>query len=482
MRLLPQSLFGRLVLVLVAGLLLAQLVGAALLLRNRAYALYQASGMQTATRIAGIVRLLDRATPSERQRLVSAFQDPTLRIRLTDAPWLRTAAGSNHEGLAGIFYTMLRHQLGEHRRIAVAIREAAAPASGNTPVMGDMRGMEMGMDMMNMGMSMSPEVHMGGFGFLPPPSVAFLAQVQLRGGTWASFEQHVPREVFAGSTRLLLSLAVLLIAVVVLSLLAVRWVTRPLSVLAAAADALGRDIRRPPLLETGPREVSHAARAFNTMQARLGRYLEDRIRLLTAVSHDLKTPITRLRLRAELLDDPVLRDSFTRDLDEMQAMATATLDFLRGLDAKEAVQPVDMRALLESLKADAEETGQRVTVNGQTAAPYPGRPLALKRCLTNLINNAVTYGGIAHVILDDGDKALRILVTDEGPGIPERELERVFEPFYRLESSRSRETGGTGLGLGIARNIARAHGGDLVLRNRAGGGLEAVLTLARREQ
>ncbi|MDE2088451.1 MAG: HAMP domain-containing protein [Gammaproteobacteria bacterium] len=476
----PQSLFGRLVLVLVAGLLLAQLVGAALLLRNRAYALYQASGMQTATRIAGIVHLLDRATPTERRRLVSAFQNPTLRIRLTDAPWPKTAAGGDHEGLAGIFYTMLRHQLGEQRRIAVAIRETAVPASGNAPVMDDMRGMAMGMGM-NMDMSMSPEVHMGGFGFLPPPGVAFLAQVRLRGGTWASFEQHVPREVFAGSTRLLLSLAVLLIAVVVLSLLAVRWVTRPLSVLAAAADALGRDIRRPPLPETGPREVRHAARAFNTMQARLGRYLEDRTRLLTAVSHDLKTPITRLRLRAELLDDPVLRDSYTRDLDEMQAMATATLDFLRGLDTKEAVQPVDMRALLESLKADAEETGQRVTVNGQTAAPYPGRPLALKRCLTNLINNAVTYGGVAHVTLSDDDKALRILVADEGPGIPERELERVFEPFYRLESSRSRETGGTGLGLGIARNIARAHGGDLMLRNRTGGGLEAMLTLARRE-
>ena len=160
-------------------------------------------------------------------------------------------------------------------------------------------------------------------------------------------------------------------------------------------------------------------------------------------------------------------------------MTSAALDFLRGARADEPVQPVDVQALLESLQADMEEAGQAVQVHGQAAAPYPARPLALKRCLANLVENAVKYGTRAEVHLEDDGRELQIIVADDGPGIPEAELERVFEPFYRIEGSRSRETGGVGLGLSVARDIARAHGGELTLRNRPRGGLEAVLTLRR---
>ena len=159
-------------------------------------------------------------------------------------------------------------------------------------------------------------------------------------------------------------------------------------------------------------------------------------------------------------------------------MTSAALDFLRGARTDEPVQPVDVLALLESLQADMEEAGQAVEVHGQ-APPYPARPLGLKRCLANLVENAVKYGTRAEVHLEDNGRELRIIVADDGPGIPEAELERVFEPFYRIEGSRSRETGGVGLGLSVARDIARAHGGELTLRNRPGGGLEAVLTLRR---
>jgi signal transduction histidine kinase len=279
--------------------------------------------------------------------------------------------------------------------------------------------------------------------------------------------------------RLGLTLLVLLGTVIVLSLVAVRWVTRPLSALAAAAEKLGEDINSPPLPETGPSEARQAARAFNTMQQRLSRFIADRTRIFTAMSHDLKTPITRLRLRTELLDDEALRAKYAKDLFDMEAMVTQTLDFMRDAGTQEVRHPVDMMALLESLQTDYRDTGSKVEIEGNVAQPYRGRPLALQRCLTNLLDNAIRYGGRATVKLEDSAEWLTIRICDDGPGISEQQLEQAFEPFFRAEASRNRETGGTGLGLGIARNIARAHGGDLVLRNRAEGGLEAILSLPR---
>jgi signal transduction histidine kinase len=269
------------------------------------------------------------------------------------------------------------------------------------------------------------------------------------------------------------------VTVIVLSLIAVRWVTGPLSALASAAEKLGEDINRPPLPETGPSEAQRAARAFNTMQQRLSRFIADRTRVFTAMSHDLKTPITRLRLRTEMLEDEELRAKFAKDLQEMESMVTQTLDFMRDASTSEAVQRIDTMALLESLQTDYQDTGSKVEIEGRVEQPYPGRPLALRRCLSNLVDNAIRYGKCATIQLEDAADRLIIRVRDDGPGIPAEELAQAFEPFFRGEASRNRETGGTGLGLGIARNIARAHGGDLVLRNRAEGGLEAVLTLPR---
>jgi len=316
-------------------------------------------------------------------------------------------------------------------------------------------------------------------GMAPPDALVFFAQVKLSDGSWVTFENRIADEVFADSSALLLTLAILLAAVLIVSLIAVRWVTRPLTMLAQAADKLGGNINQPPLPETGPEETRHAAHAFNAMQIRLQRFIEDRTRLLTAISHDLKTPITRMRLRTEMLDDPELHASFTRNLDEMQAMASETLDFLRADDARESVQAVDVCALLETIRDDAAELGQAIEIEPCQLTPYPARPLALKRCIGNLVDNAIKYGGNARIVASEHEEALVITVTDSGPGIPEQELEAVFEPFYRLETSRSRETGGTGLGLSIARNIALSHGGDLQLHNQPEGGLKAILTLAR---
>ena len=247
-----------------------------------------------------------------------------------------------------------------------------------------------------------------------------------------------------------------------------------------AADELGKDIQRPPLVEKGPAEVRRAARAFNTMQGRLGRFVEERTRILAAVSHDLKTPITRLRLRLEQVGDDAVRAKMERDLAEMQNLVQGSLDFMRGMALQEKTQPLDIDALLESLRDDAEDMGHSVAVSGEARAPYPAKPLALKRCLSNLVENAIRYGHRATIEVYDSEAELTLVVSDSGPGLPEEALSRVFEPFYRLEPSRNPDTGGTGLGLSIARNIARGHGGELTLKNGSDGkGLRATLTLPR---
>jgi signal transduction histidine kinase len=314
---------------------------------------------------------------------------------------------------------------------------------------------------------------------LAPDLPAFTVQVRLRDGALATFDSSVEPPAAASPLRLVLALALLLVAVVVLSLIAVRWVTGPLSTLAGAAEALGQDLNRAPLPETGPLEVRRAATAFNGMQQRLSRMISERTRTLAAISHDLKTPITRMRLRTELLEDPALRDKFEHDLGEMEQMVTQALEFMRDASEREPVQRIDVMALLESLQADIHDAHKDVAIEGSVTSPIPARPLALRRCLSNLVENALRYGGSARIRAEEDAAGISLRVIDRGPGIPAEDLEKVFEPFYRGEASRSRETGGYGLGLAIARNIARAHGGDLTLANRAEGGLEAILRLPK---
>ncbi len=463
LKILPQSLFGRLVLILIGGLLVAQLLSAALNLAERDRLIFRAGGMRTAQRIADIVELLEPLSAAERRRIVAVLNAPPLRVSL-DLPLQSEAQPAvDGETHAAMFSAMLRASLGE-RPVRIVRSEGGFAR----------RAMMAGAERSGRG---GP--HLRGMGQGPGGGMAVVAQVQFADGTWVTFDSYLPQDAADLPQRLLLTLLILLVAVIALSLIAVRWVTRPLHLLAAAAEDLGRDIHRPPLAEKGPTEVRRAAQAFNTMQARLRSYIDDRVRILTAISHDLKTPITRMRLRAELLEDENTRARFEKDLGEMESMVTQTLEFMRGGGSDEASRPIDVMALLESLQADAQEMGHAVRIEGSAAAPYVGKPQQLKRCLTNLLDNAFRYATAARLVVEDDAAWLRIRVLDDGPGIPESDLERVFEPFYRVEESRNRSTGGSGLGLGIARNIARSHGGDLVLRNRAEGGLEALLTLSR---
>lgn len=474
MSLVPRSLFGRLVAVLLAGLVVTQLASFAIHMQERRELLAESSGIQAAQRIADIVRLLDPLGAAERAKLASILSAPPMAIQMGPQPMPAAPEDADRQARTALFGAMLRRTLGQEYPVQVAVTQFPG-VPGAVP--GPLRHMGPGM---GPGMGRGPGANRpGGMGYFARPALSLVAQVRLRDGTLVTFDSRQPASAESLPYRLLASLAVLLAGVVLVSLLAVRWATRPLNTLADAAEELGRDIQRPPLPEAGPVEVRRAARAFNTMQSRLARFIGDRTRIFAAMSHDLKTPITRLRLRAELLDDPTVRAKFAADLADMESMVGSTLDFLRGLESAEPARPIDVAALLESLQADFSEGGAKVSVEAEGLRPYPGRAQALKRCLANLVENAVKYGGAAKVTaLDDADR-LEIRIRDEGPGIAAAELDRVFDPFYRVEASRNRETGGTGLGLTIARSIARGHGGDVVLRNHPDGGLEATLTLPR---
>jgi len=464
MRWLPRSLFGRLVLVLLPVLVVAQFIGFALHMHERGEALSQASGLQSAQRIAGMVRVLDSLDAAQRRNITQVLSSPALTVSLE-----RTApvvAEEEKTARAALFAAMLRRFLGDGRPVAVSVSDAAPSEPAPMRPFGG-RGMHGGW---------APPIAAH---YLGQPGLQFVAQVRLRDGALATFASRLPEQTASWPYRLLLSLAVLLAAVIAVSLVAVRWVTRPLRTFADTAEELGRNIHRPALEERGPNEVARAARALNTMQSRLIAYLDDRTRVLAAMSHDLKTPITRLRLRAELLEDSALKAKIAADLEETQSMVDGALDYLRGAARDEAVKPVDVTALLESLQADMRVLGSEVTIEGAAAKPLRAKPQALKRCVWNLLDNAVKYGARARIAVDDDERRLRIRVVDEGPGIPAEDMQKVFEPFYRVESSRNRTTGGTGLGLSIAKGIAEDHGGSLELGNRAEGGLEATLVLPR---
>ena len=280
--------------------------------------------------------------------------------------------------------------------------------------------------------------------------------------------------------RLFAALAALIGGVGLLTWFAVRLATRPLSRMAEAARALGEDPERAPMDTRGPTEVSQAAQAFNQMQQRIREHVSERTRILAAISHDLQTPITRLRLRAELLDDEPLRTRVQADLDSMQALIKEGLVYARSLDDATPAQAIDVDSLLDALREDALDMGWKVSLSGGVGARVHARPTAVRRALWNLIENGAKFGDTVEIQVSSTPQMIEIRIRDHGLGLPESELEKVFEPFYRLETSRNRDTGGTGLGLAIARNLLRRQQGQVHLHNHPAGGLEAVVVLPRK--
>lgn len=455
--LVPASLFGRTLLVLAAGLLAAQAATLVLNFFDRGSSVYRLAAYQITARIAQTARILSSLPAGQRGSVAQQIRGQHLRVDLSDRMIPVQRGFAEHDPYEKTFTAALQQQIGAPWPVNVEI----------TPTKGTARATAL-------------ETWLARhFYFALPGTFSLVVQVGLEDGSVAVFHAAIPHEPLSRFESLMPRVLLLLAVCFALAAYLVRMTTRPLDRLARAADAFGEEPDDAPLAATGPSEVRKVIDAFNRMQARVRRQLRERAQLLGAISHDLKTPITRLRLRSELLQDGTLRAKIERDLDEMEAMVASTLAFFCAVGEESRRQPVDVAALVDSLCEDRRDAGEAVSQRGAPRAPYPADPQALRRCLDNLIGNAVRYGGRAEVEIDDSEERLRIAVRDRGPGIPPEELERVFEPYYRLESSRNRASGGTGLGLSIARNIARWHGGNIRLDNAPGGGLVAELRLPR---
>ena len=511
----PQSLFGRLIGASVVAVLIAELFAFALIARERELFVLQGNVREWSRRIAEITFMLQPLSASEREATVTRLIEQPRRfarfssgLRRHRTQGLGLGPGESPDGDRPPFNDPAVGRPG-------GPRGPGGPPSG-PPGDGDARGTRQyfSSQLIVVPLPLSPDFEPTlkqqlqstlGTAYkvaitpatgvekkaIPIPTPFFEPRdgagfqlydvnVGFPDGDSAVFRiGHMPRGAPL-SRNLFVNLALLVVVLVIALYVTARSITRPLSSLVSAAEGLGRNVRQPKLEEKGARELRDAARAFNTMQDRLQRYLDSRTRVLAAMSHDLKTPLTRLRLQVETaLEDPAIQARFSKELDEMESMVRGALALFRGLDDDETLAPIDINALVATIQTEFTEMGADVSVEGKAGQPFTGKPQALKRCLTNLVANAVKFGIRARIIVED-TTALLIRIRDDGPGIPPEELERVFEPFYRVESSRNRDTGGTGLGLSIARDVAQAHGGSLVAQNLPGGGLEALLVLPRR--
>lgn len=435
----PRSLFARLMLIWLVGMTLVLAVSLALFVGERERIGRSALFEGIAQEIAAAADLLDRMSPPERERWIDEFGRRRLRLSL------RPVSDDRLRSLAA------DHPLHLALRTAMPDR----PFSILTVSRGDR------------------------------PHPMLLVSLQLRDGGHVQVRLpnippapplHTPQP-----GRLFAALAALVVGVGLLTWLAVRLATRPLSRMAAAARALGEDPARAPMDTRGPTEVAQAATAFNQMQQRIAEHVTERTRILAAISHDLQTPITRLRLRAEMVDDEALRSRIQSDLDAMQGLVHEGLAYARSLDERAPAQAVELLPLLHALAEDARDMGWTVNVPDSPCVRVEANPSALRRALWNLIENGIKFGGTVDIALtrhpSGASARVAIAIRDHGPGLPEAELEKVFEAFYRTEASRNRETGGTGLGLAITRNLLQGQGGEVSLHNHPDGGLVATVAL-----
>lgn len=432
----PRSLFARLMLIWLLGIALVLAVSFALFVGERDRVGRDALFEGIAQEIAATADVLDRLEENERARWIDDLGRRRLRLSLRPLPEHLRPLPSDHPLLPAL-------------KRAMPGREIALYA------------------------------HHRGDG----PHPALLVSVRLTDGARLNIRlpgiPPIPVMHTPPPGQLISALLALVVGVSLLIWFSVRIATRPLSRMAAAARALGEDPERAPMSTRGPLEVAQAAAAFNQMQQRIGEHVRERTRILAAISHDLQTPITRLRLRAELVDDDGLRDKIQSDLDAMQTLIKEGLAYARSMEANQETQPIDLNRLAEALRDDATDMGWTVRLEGQASTPFYGHPNALRRALWNLIENGVKFGERVDVVVNEYPDHHQIRIRDHGPGLPADEQEKVFEPFYRTESSRNRETGGTGLGLAIARNLLRAQRGEVAVANHPEGGLIATVSLPR---
>lgn len=441
MRLFPDSMAARTIAVMVAGLTLSHLVsmgayGIDLLAQSD-----RSVEQETVERFVAARSAILQAPESERERAAALLSRRALDVR-----WGRSAVVEEREP--------------EHPQL-IAIRARLLEVAP------DLQGQSL-----RLALADDPD-HPETTGNM------VLISAPLPGGEWLNLRSSLGDPAMHTPTNLLISTGLMALAVFALSILLIRSATAPLRTMVRAAERLGVDVTAPPLPEQGPTEVRQAAHAFNEMQARIKRLLSDRTQMFAALSHDLRTPLTVLRLRAEFVEDEEQHDKMLADIAEMEEMINATLVFLRDEGVQEECMMIDLTATLATMCDTLTDAGRDVEFSGDPHALLFAQPMALRRAFRNLVDNAIKYGHRAHIVLFTDAERIVVDIFDEGPGIPEAEREKVFQPFYRMERSRNRETGGFGLGLTTARTTIRAHGGNIVLSDRPEGGLRLTVSLPR---
>ncbi len=450
MRLAPVSLTGQLALLLLLALAIAQGVAIALFALERNEAVLHAHRDHVIARAGTVARLLRETPPALHGAVLAAASNGEGRFTMSREP-LVTTKGTGER--AAIIARNLTTALDVERE-----QVNVAPL-GSEFLHDDDHDEDHDHEMEHSG------------------SHWFAASVAMRDGNWMNIAVGPAPAVPPWGRTFLLSFLLSALAVAAVAILMGRRISKPMRNLATAADQFGRGKELGDLPEAGPLEIRSTVRAFNLMRGRLDRFVRDRTAMLAAISHDLRTPITSLRLQAELIEDGTSRTKIQTSLDEMQRMAEDALAFIREDMREEATRTVDLHALIDSVAADLSDLGHSLMVSETGRTLVTCRPAALRRAFRNLLENATTHGECAAVRIAREEGCLCVVIEDEGPGIPEAELNRVFEPFVRLDESRNPDTGGTGLGLAIARTIIRRHGGNIRLENRSGGGLRATVAL-----
>ncbi|WP_455210853.1 ATP-binding protein [Kaarinaea lacus] len=441
MRLVPQSIANRTTLVLIAGLLLVMVLSAVI-----SHIVFQDDHelphrWQMIERIHVVTQVLASIPAAQREQLATPLSDDTISVQWFKANTAPAALVTDWGTQR--FETFLSKRLADLHLKTVSIGHLATGTDNSS-------------DSTNKG----------------PIAVA----LQLSDQSWLLFSSKIEQHNHNWLLRLITGLIIFGGGITLLAVMTTRRIIKPLETFAEAAQRFGINVDTLPLDETGPSEIKRAAQAFNQMQQRIRMFVQERMQMIAAISHDLKTPLTRLQLRTDFIEDNTQRQKALDDLQEMQVILDSTLSFAKEHSNNEPRTHVDLAVLVQSLCDDYTDTGKSVNYDGPVHLTFHCAPVSLRRALSNIINNAIQYGTRADVKLTQTANQISISVSDDGPGIPVEEQEHVFSPFFRLEKSRNRETGGTGLGLAVARTVIRQHGGDIQLTNQDPSGLLVTIT------
>ncbi|RWM21016.1 MAG: HAMP domain-containing protein [Mesorhizobium sp.] len=462
-RILPQTLPVWVLLIVIAGLLISQVATLYIVSRDRATANDVVDLYRLNDRAFSLVQLMHNASPEGRKATASGLSNATYALTVSDTPAVTSSIAGDDElaELEDILVGRLsKFGITDARvRRDPATREADAGAASEDRDAGQVE-----RDLLVLAADFAQ-------------SDKLTASLRFADGQWLNFtEPNTPVGpiLSVDSLPLYALIAGLVLATSIWSL---RRLTAPYRMMETAVKRIGNDLKSPPIAENGSREIRTAAKAVNAMQARLRDYVEDREHLAAALAHDLRTPLTRMRLRLELLRKSAVRAALAHDLADIEDIASSVIDFATFEVTEEKSERIDFWSLVESVADGYEEVSFDDDNTRSRGLICVARPIALRRCVTNLVQNAVTYGKKAHLSVYRSEKIITLTIRDEGPGIPQAELDAVFGSFVRLEQSRNRQTGGLGLGLTIARNIARSAGGEVSLSNHPGGGLLTELRL-----